>query len=374
MNVMGRIIDYVNWRGDLSFEQEPFNQIDAAIFSQFSLLDFDDVVPTSGEGIPLSEVFERYLAKGHNVKDRVSLLISNKQHYLFEATAKAPRYKNLLFSNYSRIYDEENPCQFEAMTINLGKQMLISFGGTDDTIVDWHEDFELLYLEEIPSHKYGHKYLEKISKLTNQEILICGHSKGANIAMEVLLSAPEEIFNRVPKVYCFDGPGISQKVYEQAVLDGRIGKIIAYIPYKASIGKLFDHYEEFKIVECTANFAFQHDLLTWHVMGNDFIYKDHLSADSIHIEKHFKKIINGLSMEEKILFVSALFNMFYAVALDGKTLTDIHANRGRFIAAMMKLKSKEKTILNEVLFKEFLGDPKVRKIMINFLREFNNRD
>ena len=240
---MSRILDYVNWRGDLSFEQEPFNQIDAAIFSQFSLLDFDDIVPASGKGRPLHKVFELYLQKGYRVQDPVSLLISNKQHYLFQAAANAPRYKDLLVSNYVRIYKEEEPCQFEAMTIDLGDKILISFGGTDDTIVGWHEDFELLYLEEIPCHKYGKKYLNKIAKNTEKDILICGHSKGANIAMEVLLSAPEEIFNRIPKVYCYDGPGISKNEYEQAVLDGRISKLTSYVPYRTSIGKLFNHYE-----------------------------------------------------------------------------------------------------------------------------------
>lgn len=369
---MSRILDYVNWRGDLSFEQEPFNQIDAAIFSQFSLLDFDGIVPNSGKGRPLWEVFELYLGKGYRVKDPVSLLISNKQHYLFEAAAKAPRYKDLLVSNYVRIYEEKNPCQFEAMTVNLGDKILISFGGTDDTILGWHEDFELLYLEEIPCHKYGKKYLSKVAKTTENDILICGHSKGANIAMEVLLSASEDLFARIPKVYCFDGPGISQKEYDKAVVDGRISKIISYVPYRTSIGKLFNHYEEFKIVECTANLAFQHDLLTWHIYRNDFIYKDHVSADSVYLDIHLKKIINELSMEQKKLFVSALFNLFYYTG--AKTLTELYASKAKFVTTFLKLTKEEKNILNEVLVKKVLNDPRMRKIFLSFFKEFNNRD
>ena len=274
---MSRIMDYIYWRGDLSFKQEPFNAIDAAIFSQLSVLDFDDIVPEVGEGIPLWRLFELYIEKGYKVSDPVGLLISNKHHYLFQAVAKAPRYKDLLCSNYIRIYEENNPCQFEAMTFSFDNNVLISFGGTDDTILGWHEDFELLYLEEIPAHKYGKKYLEKIAGITDKEIILCGHSKGANIAMEVLLNIKDEIFDRIPKVYCFDGPGINQKEYHQAVIDGRIDKIISYVPYRASIGKLFNHYEEVKIVECTANLAFQHDLLTWHIFRNDFIYKEHFN-------------------------------------------------------------------------------------------------
>ena len=369
---MSRIIDYIYWRGDLSFKQEPFNAIDAAIFSQLSVLDFDDIVPEVGEGIPLWRLFELYIEKGYKVSDPVGLLISNKHHYLFQAVAKAPRYKDLLCSNYIRIYEENNPCQFEAMTFSFDNNVLISFGGTDDTILGWHEDFELLYLEEIPAHKYGKKYLEKIAGITDKEIILCGHSKGANIAMEVLLNTTDEIFDRIPKVYCFDGPGISQKEYHQAVIDGRIDKIISYVPYRASIGKLFNHYEEVKIVECTANLAFQHDLLTWHIFRNDFIYKEHLSSDSVYLDIHLKKIIHELSFEEKKTFVSALFNLFYATG--AKTLLELANSKARFVNSFLKLPKDEKVILNNILVKKIMNDARMRKIFLSFVKEFNNRD
>ena len=33
---MSNIIDYIKWRGDLTFSQDPFNEIDNLILSQFS--------------------------------------------------------------------------------------------------------------------------------------------------------------------------------------------------------------------------------------------------------------------------------------------------------------------------------------------------
>lgn len=369
---MSRIMDYVTWRGDLSFDQVPFNVIDAAIFSQLSIFDFDDIVPTEGEGRAIKDVFELYLGKGYKLSDPVTFLMSNKQHYLFEAIAKSPRYQNLKLSNYRRIHNQANPTQFEAMTIELDDLMLISFGGTDDTILGWHEDFELLYLEEIPCHNYGRNYLEEISDITDKELVLLGHSKGANISMEVLLGVREELFNRIKYVYCFDGPGISQKEYEQATLDGRINKIISYIPYKSTIGRLFDHYEEYKIVECTANLAYQHDLLTWHVYRNDFIYKDHLSTDSIYLDNHLKMIINEMTIDEKKMFVSSLFNLMYTTG--SKTLTELYKNKTKFVANLLKIKKDEKHILNKIFLEKILRDQRMRKIFIALFREFNNRD
>ena len=36
--------DYIAWRGDLTFDMIPFNHVDAAIFSQLSMLQLDDVL------------------------------------------------------------------------------------------------------------------------------------------------------------------------------------------------------------------------------------------------------------------------------------------------------------------------------------------
>ena len=368
---MSRIMDYVTWRGDLNFDQVPFNVLDAAIFSQLSMFDFDDIVPASGDGVTIKEVFELYLGKGHKLSDPVTFLISNKQHYLFEAIANSPRYQDLKLSNYRRIYSENNPCQFEAMTIELDDMMLVSYGGTDDTIIGWHEDFELLYLEEIPAHKHGKKYIKEIIKITDKNIVLLGHSKGANISMEVALDAPSEIFDRILNVYCFDGPGISQKEYEQATLEGRINKIVSYVPYKSTIGRLFNHYEEYRIVDCTANLAFQHDLLTWHVYRNDFIYKEHLSTDSIYLDNHLKSIISELTIEEKKSFVASLFNLMYITG--AKTLTELYKLKAKFVANILKLKKDDKNILNTI-FKKILKDQRIRKIFLTLAREFNNRD
>ena len=39
---MGNILDYLDWRGDLTFEQTPFNQVDNLILACFSYLNLDE--------------------------------------------------------------------------------------------------------------------------------------------------------------------------------------------------------------------------------------------------------------------------------------------------------------------------------------------
>ena len=39
------ICDYIDWRGDLSFEVSPFNDVDALIFCQLSYINFTELAP-----------------------------------------------------------------------------------------------------------------------------------------------------------------------------------------------------------------------------------------------------------------------------------------------------------------------------------------
>lgn len=360
---MFELLEYVKKFGHLSFKEEPFNQVDAAIFSQLSIFNLDDIV---GEGVTMDELFKRYLAKGHKVEDPVNFLMTNRQHYLFEALSIYPRYKNLIVSNYVRINEKEKVCQFEALTIDLGNEVLISYGGTDDSIVGWHEDFLLIYKEEIEAHVLGREYLNNIYNTFNKAILICGHSKGANISMEVALSIEDEIFDKIKGVYCFDGPGLCVKEYSKPFLDFRLKKIVSYIPYHSSIGRLFNHFEEFKVIKCSAEFARQHDLVFWEVIGNDFIYTEKQSDDSIYVENLISGIINPMTLDERKGLVEAIFKVFYKT--DAIILEELVSRKLRIVFSYFGLKRRERKYIKKYIFKKLLKDKRFKQIIKNAMK------
>ena len=41
---MANILDYIEWRGDLPFNQSPFNEIDNLILSRVSYFSFDEII------------------------------------------------------------------------------------------------------------------------------------------------------------------------------------------------------------------------------------------------------------------------------------------------------------------------------------------
>ena len=41
---MANLMDYLDWRGDLTLEISPFNEVDALILAELSFVDFDGIV------------------------------------------------------------------------------------------------------------------------------------------------------------------------------------------------------------------------------------------------------------------------------------------------------------------------------------------
>ena len=58
---MGTILDYVDWRGDLTFEEREFNDVDNLILSELAYCDLLGILETGGSsGITVSEAYLRY--------------------------------------------------------------------------------------------------------------------------------------------------------------------------------------------------------------------------------------------------------------------------------------------------------------------------
>lgn len=62
---MTNLMDYLDWRGDLTLEISPFNEVDALILAELSFVDFDGIVPPPelGRGLPLCEAAEAFFAR-----------------------------------------------------------------------------------------------------------------------------------------------------------------------------------------------------------------------------------------------------------------------------------------------------------------------
>ena len=47
---MANMLDYILWRGDLSFRERPFNEVDNLVFCEFGYAPWDGLLPVDGSG------------------------------------------------------------------------------------------------------------------------------------------------------------------------------------------------------------------------------------------------------------------------------------------------------------------------------------
>ncbi len=109
---MANMMDYLDWRGDLSFTQAEFNEVDNLIFSELVYVDFKGIVPPPGKGesITLKEA-SRIFFLSHTEEEINERVSSTKAAaFLMKKMAKTRRFADLELSDYiEEISAKEGP-------------------------------------------------------------------------------------------------------------------------------------------------------------------------------------------------------------------------------------------------------------------------
>jgi hypothetical protein len=125
---MGKILDYLQWRGDLSFSKNPFNDIDALILSLLSYLPLKDIVPgiDSNKEISLIDASIQYFSsvpttatKSSTIKSTASSSFGSEIAVLLKRAANCPRFEKIRLSRFEENTDFVVGRQFAAVTFTL---------------------------------------------------------------------------------------------------------------------------------------------------------------------------------------------------------------------------------------------------------------
>ena len=210
---MANLSDYVQWRGDLSFEVRPFNAIDALVLCQLSYLNFSDIVPARFDGgITLRDAAHIYAADStRGTPEEFGVFINPLTADLLKAAAETERFGSLLLKEFVNEVNRTADKQFAALTAVLpAGDACVVYRGTDDSIIGWKEDCLLCLPDAVPSHAAAVQYLSAAAAACGTEKLsIAGHSKGGNLALYAAGTAAASIRERIDRVFCFDGPGFA---------------------------------------------------------------------------------------------------------------------------------------------------------------------
>lgn len=355
---MANIQDYIEWRGDLSFEQTPFCNVDALILCQISYLNFDRLLPDydfnySQKLSELAVVFES--AKDFKKRSEAGLLINKKTAPFFLSLAKCRRFENVLATGYVSKIDLSIEEQFAAVSYKLPDGTnFICFRGTDDSIVGWKEDFNLATEEEVPAQKDAVEYLEKAAKSLKGKLRLGGHSKGGNLSMYASAVVDKKISDRILCIYNNDGPGFYEARVQSPEFLRIADKVESFYPRFSIVGMLFQHIGKQTFVESDEIGIMQHDPFSWHIMGNNFVVLENNDYGSKFFHNTFNEWISNLAPEKRGIFVDTVFKIIEST--DAKTNTELEENFARNSVKVLKT-------INKL-------DPEMRKVCRETVIEF----
>lgn len=363
---MTNIIDYIKWRGDLSFDQSQLNKLDCLLFSQIIMHEFKEIVPSIEDKKRIKVIdainqYEKIVGKDY----KLGLLIPKAITKAFYLMGEANRYKDLEISDYINDVNEETQCQFCALTIHISNNlMIISLSATDDTLTGWIENISMLYKEELSAQQKAVKYVEEIFKKYQKDIIICGHSKGGHLSIYTTLMISDQAYDKVEATYSFDGQGIIN--LDERYDKKRIEKITTYLPQGSVVGRLFEHPEKQLIVHSDLNSLFQHDIFSWEIIGNDFVYEKKFDKDSEEIDDIVKQTITEMDYEHRLKFVQVLDEI--SKKIGAKTLTDLSSNKKSAISSYFQIDKKERKYLSEPI-KKIIRNKGMKNCIIKTIKD-----
>lgn len=354
---MGTVIDYLQWRGDLLFSQDVFNDVDALILAMLSYLPYQDIVPGIGskKSISLKDTSDQFFnnnkpaeVKSTNINPTSDTSLDSDLIIMLRKTALSPRFANILLSRYEADTDFVAGRQFAALTYTLDNarnEKVIAFRGTDNSLVGWKEDFELAYKAEIPAQESARRYLDKVINVFSSPITVCGHSKGGNLAMYAASHIGGFRKRQLSKIINFDGPGFDFDIVPRTSFTDCEHRVVNYVPEQSIVGMLLEHVGTRNVISSAAHLINQHNALHWNIERTNFV-EGKLSSTAKSIDQVLKTWLNEISISERETLVEALFDILGAS--EGAVL-DPQENIKKILTKYSHLNENAKTLLSKVL-------------------------
>lgn len=364
---MPSIIDYLDHQF-ASFDDLPFNVVDAAVLSQVCMVRGKGVIPPLKERQAFANMFTVLrnvlsanqrpihfieLLKAEHFADMFGGLDPERTRRCLFAVAASPRFRQMKVRDYLSLFDTRLEMQFAAMTfVHKDQFAVVTFRGTDASITGWKEDFNMAYASPVPAQEQALRYLEAVAPRLPHRLILNGHSKGGNLAEYAALKAPAAIRNRLEAVYNLDGPGFKEGMFTEDDYEPVIDRIVKIVPEDAVIGALLHSPVKPRAVASKARGFNQHNVFNWEVevreqsetglvlaadardenarekraesdlvdyatlIGNDFVTVSGPSGSAAFAIEAFNRWVTGYDDHERATIIDALFRALESTGAD----------------------------------------------------------
>ena len=332
---MATVTDYLDWRGDIPFSVDPFNEVDNVLLSLFAYVDLEGVLE-EGEYLSLEETCRRYFTLHTREETASRDSYVRLVPFLMEKASGTRRYSETVLHHYVNIIDKNMDEQMSAMTFDLEDgTSYISFRGTDGSFVGWREDFNLAWMRQTNGQKHAAIYLNKAGERNDSLLRVGGHSKGGNFAVYASAFCDASVRERILEVDTNDGPGFIQEVAESKQMEGICPKIRSLVPDESLFGLMMYGIYGHEVIKSSARRVFQHDAQTWQVVGNHFVRAEKgLTEASILLDKTLTGWVANVEPKQRKKFVNFIFDVLDTSEAD--TISEFHQNRIRNFAELIR--------------------------------------
>ncbi|MBR2048663.1 MAG: DUF2974 domain-containing protein [Oscillospiraceae bacterium] len=304
---MADLFDYLDWRGDIGFEAVGVTPVDGLIFSALAYVHYDGLVREDfTHPVPLEVVADAFAV----LPDKAERVLLKNDGRLLQAAAGTERYRHVELVFYRSETVPELESQFAAVAFLLPNgQAVLAFRGTDATLVGWKEDFNMSFQPCVPAQEKALYYTQTFAGHHDHPLILCGHSKGGNLAVYAASRCPEALQSRILAVYNNDGPGFTESLMGDPGYRAMVPKIHSYVPESSVVGLLLEHEEPCMIIKSRQVSILQHDEYSWEVLGGDFVRVEDISGDSRFINGTLHQWLAGKTRQERNAFVDAMFEL-----------------------------------------------------------------
>lgn len=329
------VSDYLRWRGDLTFAQDGFNEVDNLLLCIISYIKLENIPRLRSfdpkDAMPMGDVC-RLLTE----EDEQLGLSTLDYIPLMRQAAETPRFREVSLFAFESLHDEDRQMQFAAVSFLLPDgSVYAAYRGTDMTIVGWQEDFNMSFLSAVPAQVKAAEYAGAVARACPRRVLrIGGHSKGGNLSVYAAVKAPAAVQDRIVRVYNNDGPGFAKPLVGTPEHTRVADRILTVVPQSSVVGQLLEHEQNVEIVRSDAEGMLQHDGFSWQVVGDHFIHLDGFSREGKVIDETLESWEGSLSPKQREAFADALYTVL--TASGAKTLSDLNGDKLKSAVTMLK--------------------------------------
>ena len=345
---MATMFDYITWRGDLTFAQDPPNAVDALIFSTLSYIRYGGAVEDNPrQPVSLRDAAEYFFT----LEDPENRIRVEKDLDLLQQAAMSTRFGHAMLVRYQDVLIPEQETQFAAVTFLLDdSSAFLAFRGTDYSLVGWKEDFNMSFQQTVPAQRLAAQYVREVAAEYTVPLRLGGHSKGGNAAVFAAARSAPMLQQRIIEVYNHDGPGFTKYMMGDPGYLAMVPRIRTYIPESSVIGMLLEHEEPYTVIRSKSVGLLQHDPYTWDVLGNSFLAVEEITEGSQFVDATIKTWFSEMTSLER----GQLVDVMYALLGSGGAENVCDLLHPKNIRTYIKTLTSDE-YLRKVLSTEFSG-------------------